>query len=179
MFIYQEYLTDPNVCQLIIDHFNQYPDKKRGYTAAGWDPTIKDSLDLAFDSGPILLYARQLQTVVENYKKLYPFCDQYSAWNMIQPPNIQYYQPGQAFHVWHTERSSNQQPESSRHLVFMTYLNTVIDGGETEWYFQKLKIQPRTGLTVLWPADWTHTHRGLPSTSQEKYIVTGWFNFVD
>jgi hypothetical protein len=60
----------------------------------------------------------------------------------------------------------------------MTYLNDVTDGGETEWKYQKLKIQPRKGLTVIWPTDWTHTHRGLPSKTQDKYIMTGWLNFI-
>jgi len=32
-------------------------------------------------------------------------------------------------------------------------------------------------LTLIWPTDWTFTHRGVPSLTEEKYIVTGWFNF--
>ena len=61
----------------------------------------------------------------------------------------------------------------------MTYLNDVDDGGETEFYYQKLKVKPRKGLTLIWPADWTHTHRGLSSPTQEKYIITGWLNYID
>ena len=59
----------------------------------------------------------------------------------------------------------------------MTYLNDVIDGGETEWYYQNIKIKPERGLTVIWPSDWTFTHRGNTSPTQTKYIATGWFNF--
>ena len=75
------------------------------------------------------------------------------------------------------ERSSSSGIDISRHLVFMTYLNDVTDCGETEWFHQKVKIQPRKGLTVIWPPDWTHTHRGIPSPTQTKYIVTGWYCF--
>ena len=57
----------------------------------------------------------------------------------------------------------------------MTYLNDVTDGGETEFMYQKLKIKPKKGLTLIWPADWTHTHRGIPSMTQVKYIATGWY----
>jgi hypothetical protein len=39
--------------------------------------------------------------------------------------------------------------------------------------YQGVITKPRRGLTVIWPADWTHTHRGIPSPTQEKYIVTG------
>ncbi len=77
---------------------------------------------------------------------------------------------------WHTERCSHKGDLSTRHLVFMTYLNDVTDKGETEFMHQKMAVQPRKGLTVIWPADWTHTHRGVPSPSQDKYIATGWYN---
>ena len=61
----------------------------------------------------------------------------------------------------------------------MFYLNDVEDEGETEFYYQKLKVKPKKGLTLIWPADWTHTHRGIPSKTQEKYIATGWYSFTD
>ena len=65
-----------------------------------------------------------------------------------------------------------------RHLVWMTYLNDVEEGGETEFYYQKLKVKPRKGLTLIWPVDWTHTHRGIVAPKEEKMILTGWFSFA-
>jgi hypothetical protein len=59
----------------------------------------------------------------------------------------------------------------------MTYLNDVNDGGETHFYHQELKVQPRKGLTLIWPADWTYTHRGIASPTEDKYIVTGWYSY--
>jgi hypothetical protein len=59
----------------------------------------------------------------------------------------------------------------------MTYLNDVTDAGETEFFYQKIKMKPEKGLTLIWPADWTFTHRGIASPTQEKTIITGWFNF--
>jgi hypothetical protein len=61
----------------------------------------------------------------------------------------------------------------------MTYLNTVTDEGETEFYHQKIKIRPEKGLTLIWGSDWTFLHRGIPSKSQEKFIITGWFNYTN
>ena len=98
-----------------------------------------------------------------------------SGWGITENFNLQKYNPGQGFHVWHCERA---QTNSDRMLVFMTYLNDVADGGETEFFYQKYKIQPKKGLTLLWPTDWTYTHRGCVSMSQEKYIATGWFSYV-
>jgi hypothetical protein len=57
----------------------------------------------------------------------------------------------------------------------MTYLNTVNSGGETAFWDQKLKIKPKKGLTLIWPATWTHTHKGYPPKKQNKYILTGWW----
>jgi hypothetical protein len=61
----------------------------------------------------------------------------------------------------------------------MTYLNDVTDGGETEFFYQKLKIKPEKGLTLIWPSDWPWTHRGIPSHTEDKYITTGWVHFVN
>ena len=33
-------------------------------------------------------------------------------------------------------------------------------------------------MTLIWPADWTFTHRGVPSPTQEKIITTGWSRAV-
>jgi hypothetical protein len=57
-------------------------------------------------------------------------------------------------------------------------LNDVHDAGETEFLLQKVKAKPTKGLSLIWPSDWTHTHRGIVSPTEEKYIITGWFDFV-
>ena len=66
-----------------------------------------------------------------------------------------------------------------RLLVYMTYLNTVKKGGHTEFLYQKLKIKPEKGLTLIWPADFTHTHRGNVVEEGDKYIATGWYCYFD
>ena len=78
---------------------------------------------------------------------------------------------------WHYERNSYQSDQ--RALVFMTYLNDVDDGGETEFKFQNIKFKPERGKTLIWPTDFTHTHRGVVSKTEHKYITTGWINFFD
>ena len=90
--------------------------------------------------------------------------------------NIQHYGPGQGYKRWHNERGEYQI--NQRALVFMTYLNDVPDGGGTEFaYYPELKIKAKKGLTLLWPTDFTHTHRGIIS-QHEKYIITGWFHHL-
>lgn len=79
------------------------------------------------------------------------------------------------YSVWHAEQGDRDA--ATRALVWMVYLNTVEDGGETEFLHQKIKIKPTRGTLVLWPASYTHVHRGNPPYSEEKYIVTGWGHF--
>jgi hypothetical protein len=87
--------------------------------------------------------------------------------------NIQSYAPGEGFINWHNERGTTQGIIGDRSLVFMTYLNTVPDG-PTHFKHQQLRIEAEAGKTVIWPADWTHTHCGEVSETQPKHIVTGW-----
>ena len=83
---------------------------------------------------------------------------------------------GGGFHSWHSERQSNLT--SNRKLVTMVYLNTIQNGGETEFLYQAKRIRPEQGLALIWPADFTHTHRGNPPLAETKYIVTSWFEFA-
>ena len=90
--------------------------------------------------------------------------------------HIQHYEPNEGYFNWHCERGTHQSIQ--RALVFMTYLNDVEDGG-TEFLHQHLSTPAKKGLTLIWPAYWTHTHKGIVSKLKEKYIVTGWINFIN
>jgi hypothetical protein len=86
--------------------------------------------------------------------------------------------PGGGYHVWHAEQGHKEHAE--RVLVYMLYLNDLgeQDGGETEFLYQRLRLRPKANTVIVWPAAYTHTHRGntvLGETS--KYIVTGWFYY--
>ena len=58
----------------------------------------------------------------------------------------------------------------------MLYLNTEPDGGT---YFDnfELEMDAVEGRLVIWPAYWTHFHRGIISETETKYIATGWYTF--
>jgi len=80
----------------------------------------------------------------------------------------------EGFNYYHYER--DDLSTCSRNLVFMTYLNDVEDGG-TQFKYQNLITPAKKGLTLIWPTDFTHTHRGVISQTKEKYIVTGWYTY--
>ena len=81
---------------------------------------------------------------------------------------------GQGYHVWHYENIGD--PVSDRRaLAWMTYLKVPEKGGETEFLHQSKRIEPVVGRTLIWPAYFTHLHRGNPPLKGEKYYITGWF----
>ena len=82
---------------------------------------------------------------------------------------------GGGYHTWHYE--SCDRKSCHRLLTWMVYLNDVEEGGETEFLYQHIRVKPKQGTLVIWPAAFTHTHRGNPPLSNEKYIVTGWTEF--
>jgi hypothetical protein len=82
---------------------------------------------------------------------------------------------GGGYHIWHYE--SGNREHCHRLLTWILYLNDVQEGGETEFLYQHMRVKPEQGTLVIWPAAFTHTHRGNPPFSNEKYIVTGWTEF--
>ncbi len=82
--------------------------------------------------------------------------------------------PGGGYHLWHHENADLYH--SHRELVWMIYLNDVPEGeGETEFLYQRRRIKPTAGTVVIWPAGFTHTHKGNTVLTTDKYIVTGWY----
>ena len=180
-FIRQEFLKDLSICDDLIDYHKNSNNKVIGQTGNGISETKKSTDVLIFNDNDLIIkkYLLELHDILKNYIGEYSYSNHYNSFSITQHFNIQHYKIQEGFLNWHCERTRNLEPESSRHLVFMTYLNDVIDAGETEFYYQKLKIKPQKGLTLIWPADWTHTHRGITSPTQEKYIATGWYNYIN
>ena len=56
-------------------------------------------------------------------------------------------------------------------LTAIWYLNTVDEGGETEYKWQSEAIQPVEGRLLLCPVGWPFIHRGKPPLSGPKYIL--------
>ena len=173
---------DEHICKELINFFKknqhlQKPGKTRNKDISTIDENIKVSTDMHLTTNyaiyPTNLYLNELQKCLINYLIKYESSNNVSPF-MINDYNIQYYKKNEGYKKWHCERTG--LPNSNRHLVFMTYLNDVEDGG-TEFKYQNLIVPAKKGLTLIWPTDWTHTHRGQISKNFEKYIVTGWFNY--
>jgi prolyl 4-hydroxylase len=181
-FIAGWYMADQDLCRALIEYHRNSAEKHAGMmtgnTGAGTvNKDAKDSTDVTLQRGELAnRYIRLLNDVAREYIAKYPYCNKLIPWGIVEPIAIQHYLPGGGYKVWHFERDNRNEEIARRHLAFMTYLNTVDDGGGTMFHYQDLTIKAEAGLTLIWPGEWTHTHKGEISPTQEKYIVTGWFS---
>jgi hypothetical protein len=179
-FIHTMQMLDTTLCDDLVDYYHNSSEyKQKGMVSGGLKPDSKTSTDVTIypnsSNESVVTYMTFINQCLGSYKEtfdafMYPV-------GFAEGCNIQYYEPGEGFPKWHCERGMHQS--NQRALAFMTYLNDVTDGGETEWLYQEKKLQPKKGLTAIWPTDFTHTHRGIISPTQTKIIITGWFNYVD
>ncbi len=180
------YQAEEVLCDDIIDFYNQH--KKyaiKGLSAKSTDEinedvNVKDSNDLLISAQhlyyPMDEYRKHLQESLDKYIKIYIDANNYSRFKIVEDYNIQHYPIGGGFKTWHFESAS--LASIRRILVFMTYLNDVPDGG-TMFKYQNITTPAKKGSTVIWPAGFTHTHKGQISHTKEKFIVTGWWSLID
>jgi hypothetical protein len=117
---------------------------------------------------------RKFWTCYEQYAQKYSVLLD-SEKKQIRSMKLQKTLPGEGYHMWHYE--SDSQDRSSRICAWGIYLNTIENGGETEFLYQGMRIPATQGTLAIWPAGYTHTHRGNPPLSGEKYLLTGWVEF--
>jgi len=171
----------PAVCDDLIKVFKDHPKNQSpgviGPPPLKIDLEQKESTEVAInprcDDPSFIIYSRCLEQVLHKYEHKYPEVKNFDKFGMIESPQIQYYKPGQGYKVWHCERDGKH----NRCLVFMTFLNTLPRGG-THFKYQDLTVPAEKGLTLIWPTDFTHTHKGQVTKKHEKYILTGWLGYA-
>ena len=177
-----------SICDDLISYFEKNKDKQKvGVTGSGRNLETKDSIDIKIHPKDINLennevfkqYFHELFSCYHEYVKDWPFLKTFAGNLQIGSFNLQRYETGQHYRAILCERSSLE----SLHRVFawMTYLNDVetIAGGSTLFSHYGLDVQPRQGLTLIWPSDWTHAHKGNVLKVGRKYIITGWMHLPD
>ena len=108
------------------------------------------------------------------------YSDKYDMINHCQYHTIRSYKlqktlPSQGYHLWHCEHMNRDQGD--RLAVYTVFLNDIPEGGETEFLYQGVRVPPKKGTVCIFPAGYTHAHRGNPPIGETKYIMTGWIVF--
>ena len=173
-----------SLCDDIIEFFegNKFL-QKRGTTGSQVNRDVKNSMDIPISPRDVKLathisiqkYISCLYDCYTDYVATWPFLKSMATQLDIGSFNIQRYLEGEHFQQVHSERMGLRT--SHRLFAWMTYLNTVEDGGSTSFTHYGLEIKPKRGRTLIWPADWTHAHCGNIIKSGRKYVITGWLHF--
>lgn len=180
VYSYPQAISRKN-CKKIIDVFEQHEeDQTEGKVARGtyW-PELKKSTDMYLRGQDHWNFADKLfydslREAVLSLQEHFPVFKE----DLLQDVGyqIQRTMPGEYYH-WHKDLNQHSR---SRVLVALWYLNDVPEGcgGETEFFWQDLKVQPEAGKLILFPPFWTHVHRGCMLLSGVKYIATTWVCYV-
>jgi prolyl 4-hydroxylase len=167
------YSVDEDICDGLI----QYHKKNKEYKNIGAyggniiNKNVKDSTDVYFyncsNNKYILKFFNSLSVNINKYLSEFNITYNVRTSDMNL---IQHYPPNGGYKIFHYECTDLYTMK--RKLVYMLYLNNVKNGG-TEFKYQNIKLEAKKGNLIIWPADFTHTHKGIIS-KEEKYIATGW-----
>jgi len=112
------------------------------------------------------------------YKKIYPGLDtSISKWNLHLTCQLMKYEPGDAY--WREHCENDGPPSIAKRIIgWMIFLNDIKEGGGTIFTHQNFIAKPREGDLYIWPAAWTHLHKGIVAPREHKYILTGWCSYL-
>ena len=188
-FIDSYMVLAPHECERIIQYFHDDDRKVQGEVVGDHKlEDVKQSTDvyISFDDrhtddaddkyNDIILPAVKfaVNSWVENHRFLITM-PSFRTWESY---NIQHYKDGEGYFGLHCECQPddvNGDAYVYRMGAWMIYLNDAESG--TEFPYQEITLQPKQGLCAVWPAYWTHPHKGVTPNKGDKYIATGWINF--
>jgi len=176
-FIVAYQAMDQALCQSVIDRFDQDVQKSLGniFTpeASGvYDQNIKSSWDLEIprDGAWAGIFQRihsGIQRCMQDYLSRSPILQ--SVELQVTGYKIQMYPKNQGYFRWHADAvGKNSQ---GRAVAMILYLNDVEKGGETEFFHQRMKVVPKAGQLIFFPASWNYMHCGHTPESGDKYII--------
>lgn len=187
-FIYINENSIPlDLCNEIINIFENEPNKYKGVTRSGQNDNIKKTLDYSININidassvwykiSMFLYeelSKNLKLFNENLNKKYgrTFLNN----NMFDTCFLmQKYDKNEGKFVYHDDFSILNDLKIHRVITYLWYLNNVNEGGETE-FCGDFKVKPTAGKLILFPASWCYPHKGMMPLSNNKYIITGWLH---
>lgn len=191
-FIYENRVSIPNtLCDEIIDLFEDQDDKSNGCTLSGVNKNIKDTTDYVIPHSKTelckwfkieqFLY-KELNSNLKKYINIIDkpcYKPSYSMFKdlTLETDNfmIQKYNKCEGKYEFHNDSRFQSDEKKYRVITFLWYLNTIEEGGETQ-FWDNLLVKPEQGKLILFPATWSYPHRGKVPLSDNKYIITGWLN---
>jgi len=160
-------------CNDVIQRFENDPRKVKGKVGAGkYRPEFKSTTEIDFVevrqgwedviNTVNLRLARHLRDYMSQYGDAFKVVDvHHEGFRMVR------YNVGEQFD-WH---SDNIGGSYTRVLTAVWYLNTVNEGGATEFRFAGQNIRPLAGRCLIHPVGWPFFHRDAPPLSGPRYTI--------
>jgi len=118
---------------------------------------------------------KKVKNAMVEYIKKHPEINGLAQWKLTPTAQFAMWEPGKYYHYLHCE---NEGKYHNRFLSWMIFLNDIKEGGRTYFPQYNTYLEPKAGDFYIWPAGWTHLHRGEQAPSERKYTVTGWYEYV-
>ena len=171
-------------CEILINQFEKSDEVVQGVTSSGYNSDYKKCLELYCnlneDNVINNILKPKLFSHIKKYTKKQHFSDSRGALNRIfQWKYSEYFQiqkydgENDGYKDWHCEHGPHEE-NSRRILAWMFYLNDAKCGTEFAYF---PTVNAKAGRCVIWPAFWTHLHKGVIPNKGIKYIATGWYEY--
>ena len=166
-------------CEILVNQFEKSDKKFVGKTSGGYKPDQKKCMQLCVDLSDqnvvSTIVRPNLISCIEKYKKKY--CDYLhytSKWRYNNEASFQKYDGEEdGYKIWHCEHHPGESC-NKRIMAWMFYVNDAKCGTE---FYNSPTVKAKTGRCVIWPAFWTHIHKGVTPNIGLKYIITGWISY--
>ena len=166
-------------CEILVNQFEKSDKKFVGKTSVGYRPDQKKCMQLCIDLSDqnvvSTIVRPNLISCIEKYKKKYcDYLNHTSVWRYDNEASFQKYDGKEdGYKRWHCEHQPEEHT-NKRIMAWMFYLNDAKCGTE---FYNSPTIKAKRGRCVIWPAFWTHVHKGVTPNIGLKYIVTGWISY--
>lgn len=163
----------PDFCQAVIERFENDPRKVKGKVGDGqYRPDFKSTTEIDFVevrqgwedviNTANLRLGQHLRDYMQNWADAFRAVEvHHEGFRMVR------YGIGEQF-GWHADNIGGSY---TRVMTAVWYLNTVEEGGATEFRFTGQSIQPVAGRCLIYPVGWPFFHRDAPPVSGPKYII--------
>lgn len=150
--------------------------RERGWRA-GLDASAWTELDITplADAALKEFFSSRIDESLARYNKDVGLAIPVPKSTLLAPLRIKRYLPsaGEAFQL-HFDSIGDV---ANRYLVFLWYLNDVVEGGETGFNGLGVEVRPKAGRLLMFPPYWMYQHAGRPPVSGEKFILSTYMLF--
>jgi prolyl 4-hydroxylase len=169
---------EPNICQFLVDLFEQVPDKHERYDNDGKPNFTQFNLTENCKLTPEIerVHNHLIKKTLEYKDKYYEFIDSrvFPKDHAFEQFRIKKYNPG-GTDQFDTHVDVIDHATARRFLSFFWYLNDVEVGGHTR--FSDMSIEPKHGTLLVFPPLWMFPHKGEPVISGPKYIISTYLHY--